>query len=258
MIQKINLFLGKLKNLAPKPFPNGTVLNFGVFGKYDVAHYHSSEQGENAELKFYHAIEVADPKFVILVGIACGAGAPQKIGEVLVSRRILDYNERKEDSCLFDNEKPEEPVSRIRGVEVSSGSHLSGLFYGLLAGWIKDNVKAYYDCIISSCFLVNHPKLKKEVFEAANTKLGKEAAIGYEMEGVPLYRACHDHKITEWIVVKAISDWGDGTKNKDEEQYFVSSLTHRSGSRKKASRSETGRIVGFYGHNGYEWGVRSS
>jgi nucleoside phosphorylase len=39
-------------------------------------------------------------------------------------------------------------------------------------------------------------------------------AIGGEMEGAGLYAAARDAKV-DWILVKAICDWADGTKNND-------------------------------------------
>ena len=41
-------------------------------------------------------------------------------------------------------------------------------------------------------------------------------AIGGEMEGSGLHAACETSK-TDWIVIKAISDWGDGSKGADSD-----------------------------------------
>jgi hypothetical protein len=41
-------------------------------------------------------------------------------------------------------------------------------------------------------------------------------AIGGEMEGAGLYVACQDKKV-DWILVKAICDWGDGNKAQDKD-----------------------------------------
>jgi nucleoside phosphorylase len=42
-------------------------------------------------------------------------------------------------------------------------------------------------------------------------------AIGGEMEGAGLYAAARNAKV-DWILVKAICDWADGTKNDDAQQ----------------------------------------
>ena len=42
-------------------------------------------------------------------------------------------------------------------------------------------------------------------------------AVGGEMEGAGLYVSSHDHKV-DWIVIKAICDWADGNKKKNETQ----------------------------------------
>jgi nucleoside phosphorylase len=40
-------------------------------------------------------------------------------------------------------------------------------------------------------------------------------AIGGEMEGSGVFTACHDGG-ADWLVVKAICDWGDGDKGEDK------------------------------------------
>jgi nucleoside phosphorylase len=40
-------------------------------------------------------------------------------------------------------------------------------------------------------------------------------AIGGEMEGTGLYVSSHQHKV-DWIVIKAICDWADGSKKKNK------------------------------------------
>jgi len=41
-------------------------------------------------------------------------------------------------------------------------------------------------------------------------------AVGGEMEAAGVYVASHDSKV-DWIVIKAICDWGDGQKAKNKE-----------------------------------------
>jgi nucleoside phosphorylase len=43
----------------------------------------------------------------------------------------------------------------------------------------------------------------------------EEEAVGGEMEGAGLYVSSYDNKV-DWIVVKAICDWGDGNKEVDK------------------------------------------
>ena len=49
--------------------------------------------------------------------------------------------------------------------------------------------------------------MKKEVFA-----LYDNHPIGYEIKGIENFRACKDRNIQECIVVKGISDFGDGEK----------------------------------------------
>lgn len=214
------VFLAQLEHRTTKTFSKGVVCNFGDFGKCKVAHYHSPDQGEKAKIKILRAIEAVTPRFVILVGIACsGMDENQQIGQVLVSKRILDYNERKEDFYTASGgEKVNNTI--LRGDIIPCGDTLCGLFFGHLYNWKKENnIDVHFGEIISSGFLSNNPEVKKEVFALSDRKIGRKA-IGYEMEGAPAFQACRNCEITELIIVKGISDFGDGTKNKksDEQQ----------------------------------------
>lgn len=203
--------LEKLENKETKTFPKGVVCNFGDFGRYKVAHYHSPEQGSGAELKILNAINAVTPSYVILVGIACGANhEKQKIGEVLVSHHAIDYDCRKED---YNIETKVESVI-WRGFRSLSGATLYGLFNGHCLDWQKINsAKVYLGDIISSNVLLNNPTLKSKIFSAFHNE-----PIGYEMESASAFRVCHSSNMTEWILVKGICDFGDGRKSENKQE----------------------------------------
>ncbi len=65
----------------------------------------------------------------------------------------------------------------------------------------------HFGTILSGEKLVDNPEFRAELLEM------RPEAIGGEMEGAGLCAAAANHKV-EWILVKAICDWGDGTKDK--------------------------------------------
>lgn len=204
-------FLAKLNNQNTKAFDDGIVCKYGVFGKYKVAHYHSPEQGNAAELKISQAIKAVKPTYVIIIGIACGGNSSkQEIGDVLVSHNIIDYDCRKENYSI--ETKVENTI--WRGVRVPCGDNIYGLFNGYYLDWQNESsLKAYFGDIISSNVLLNNPFKKTNIFALFNNE-----PIGYEMEGAGVFRACHNAKITEWILVKGICDFGDGYKNENKQK----------------------------------------
>jgi nucleoside phosphorylase len=71
----------------------------GKFGKYDAAYIHIDEQGPAAPAGIHLVGELVreiNPIGVVMVGIAFGADKKyQKIGDVLVSQKILTYDYEK-------------------------------------------------------------------------------------------------------------------------------------------------------------------
>jgi nucleoside phosphorylase len=139
---------------------------------------------------------------VIMVGIAFGKdSAKQAIGNVLVSERIVPYEPQR--IGLTSNED--------RGSETSAGAVLLNRFRNVV-GWCfkaPDGRQCGFQTgpILSGEKLVDNPEFKRKLFERYPT------AVGGEMEGAGVAAAA-ERKHCEWIVVKAICDWGDGTKTK--------------------------------------------
>ncbi len=203
-------FLKKLDNQKEETFHNGVVVTNGKFGKYDVVHFHSPYQGNESQMPVMNAIQIIKPDAVILVGIACGANVEkrnQHIGDVLVSKNVIDYDFHKDNNGKIEQ----------RGITVPSGNILYSLFSQRAFKW-KEKYNLAYHCgdIISSTVLLNNPEKKKEIFDAFNGN-----PKGYEMEGISTVRICRDVNIQEWIIVKGISDFGDGNK-RDNYQVIAS------------------------------------
>jgi len=148
---------------------------------------------------------------VIMAGIAFGKDATkQQIGNVLVSDRIICY----------ESERLGVTSREDRGSQPMAGPLLLNRFRNAL-GWIFKSPSGQ-QCgfqigpILSGEKLVDNPDVKQKLFKRYPT------AIGGEMEGAGVAAAAERNRC-EWIVVKAICDWGDGTKTKLHQEFAAAS-----------------------------------
>ncbi len=151
---------------------------------------------------------------VIIVGIAFGKDATkQEIGNVLVSDRIISY----------EPQRIGQAATEYRGRELSAGGVLLNRFRNAL-GWnftTPNGRKCGLQIgpILSGEKLVDNADFKRMLFDQFPT------AIGGEMEGAGGAAAAERNK-REWIVVKAICDWGDGTKTNHHQEFAAASSVH--------------------------------
>jgi nucleoside phosphorylase len=171
-----------------------------------------------SHMSIKEAINALSPLYVIMVGIAFGINSDAlKIGDILVSRQIQDYDPQRV-SLGADNQ----PVFEPRGDRVTASPHLLDLFiagqYSLPNIWPGQPPKIEFGLILSGSKLVDHLGYREELRRFAPD------AIGGEMEGIGLYHAASERKV-HWILVKAICDWGDGNKHidKDDRQQLAAS-----------------------------------
>lgn len=136
----------------------------------------------------------------------------QHIGDVLISKMIQDYESGKviEGTFHSDGAKPE------------SGKTLISVFQYFSESWTYPinghPAKCEFGLILSGDKVVDDVSFKNQLFEAF------PRAIGGEMEGRGAYSACRDERLDEWIVVKAICDWGEKKTNphKEDDQLTAS------------------------------------
>jgi nucleoside phosphorylase len=193
-----------------------TTYNTGKFGQYEVIHFELQDQGavksDASVLSVDAAIREFKPDAVILLGTAFGKDDEQTeeprqhIGDVLVSNMIADYESGKIKSGKLQQ----------NGARPESGRVLISAFREGEKDWHHicrgQKAKVYFGLILSGDKVVDDPDFKKALFK------DHPRAIGGEMEGRGAYAACRRNELTEWIVIKAICDWGDGTKSEDKEQ----------------------------------------
>ncbi len=186
-----------------------------TFGNYDIIHLKLNSQGSilatASSFSISSAIKCYHPVAVILVGVAFGMDSnnnkdrKQQIGDVLISNQVQDYISGKyKDGKL-------EP----RGVRVECGKNLISIFNNFANSWKHEIAGRYakYEIglILSGDYVVDDPVFKNELRNKFKD------AIGGEMEGRGAYAACRNNDLTEFIIVKGICDWADGSKEKNKE-----------------------------------------
>lgn len=151
------------------------------------------------------------PKAVIMAGMAFGKDSTkQDVGGVLVSERVISYEPQRLGERTNEN----------RGPEPTAGAVLLNRFRNVI-GWHFTSPSGR-QCsfqigpVLSGEKLVDNPEFKKTLFERF------PEAIGGEMEGAGVAAAA-ERGGREWIIVKAICDWGDGTKTKEHQEFAAAS-----------------------------------
>nr|BBH93256.1 hypothetical protein KTA_14550 [Thermogemmatispora argillosa] len=160
-----------------------------------------------ATLAVSEAISKLRPKAVIMVGIAFGLRPDeQQLGDILVSQQLMSYEPQRVGVGAGGK-----MLVIPRGDRATASPRLLNRFQDLGLDWTE--AKPHFGLLLSGEKLVDHPSLLKRLRDMA------PEAIGGEMEGAGLY-AVAMRENCEWIVVKAICDWGDGHKreNKAENQ----------------------------------------
>lgn len=132
-----------------------------------------------------------NPKTVFMVGIAFGANPKkQKIGDILVSKQVWNYEPSKlqEDKII------------PRGDKISASTFLLQLFQTVELDF---EVPVHFGLIASGEKLINSVEKLNELIEL------EPEIIGGDMEAAGLAGVCTEKK-ADWIVIKAICDWGAG------------------------------------------------
>jgi hypothetical protein len=94
-----------------------------------------------------------------------------------------------------------------RGDKASASPRLLQRFRNAKLDWKTANV--HFGLVLSGEKLIDDAEFVQELLSH------EPEAIGGEMEGAGLYGACLAAK-KDWILVKAVCDWADGKKSKDE------------------------------------------
>ena len=205
---KQNLYVKKSKSILGKTY------YLGLFGDYPAAYIHVDEQGVTNPASMplvSQLVNELSPVAVIMVGIAFGVDErKQKIGDVLVSDKIL----------LYDSQKILEDKTEYKETPKEVGFQLLNAFREYRE-WVyylpnAEQATVYIGSILTGSRLVNNYEYRTQLLnDFENYK-----PIGGEMEAQGIYSMCRIHGVTEWIIVKGICDWGykKSTPDKDANQ----------------------------------------
>jgi len=173
-----------------------------------ILHCHSLQgQGPGkAQALATNIIRQYRPKAVLGIGIAAGLAGEreQAIGEVLVAKSIRDVDLRR-----LNHDGSE----TFRGETHTISNLLLQRFEALRLSNSGEGKK--YPITLTR--FLSGSDLVDNFHEIRRLQHLDSKAGGYEMEGYGLAEAAHASQ-TDWTIVKAISDWGDGTKAENKEQ----------------------------------------
>ncbi|CAB3984236.1 5 -methylthioadenosine S-adenosylhomocysteine nucleosidase [Paramuricea clavata] len=199
------------------------MVDFGRFGdqnnpKVRVALMKCAQGPAAALIVVKNAAEILNPKVVLFVGF-CASMKPEKakLGDVVISAKLATYDDKK----IKENGTVEH-----RGTKANVSRNMARLILNAADGWkppLKDqnslNVAVHRDAVmLSGSDSVDSLDIRQ--------KLAKHFpdALGLEMEGAGLLAAAYDIGM-EWAVVKAVSDFADGSKEKTKHwQPFSSAM----------------------------------
>lgn len=192
----------------------GKAYYFGQFGLYPAAYIHLDEQGVTSPAAMPLVSQLVNnlsPVAVIMVGIAFGADKQkQKIGDVLVSDKILPYDSQK----ILENATEYKEIPKEVGFQLLNAfrAHREWTYY------LPNSKRAdvFIGSILTGSRLVNNYNYRMKLL----SDFINYNPIGGEMEAQGIYSMCRMHGINEWIIVKGICDWAykKGTPSKDADQ----------------------------------------
>lgn len=197
------------KEARPEPIGNDLYLDLGEISGSRVfmtlSGMGSGGVGGSQE-RVRKGIVALSPSAVIMVGIAFGINeAKQAIGDVLVAERLMLYDlqrrgtdKRGKLKIIPRGDRPPSSQSLLNRFRIAS-----------LNNW-DSSKKVRFGLVLSGAHLVDNIDYRGELIEL------EEEAIGGEMEGAGLYVASETSNV-DWILVKAICDWADGTKGVDKD-----------------------------------------
>ena len=214
----------------------------GKFYEYDIVLMQTADMGYaevNSTINLLNsAIALFRPKFIVMPGIAAGIDDDINIGDVVIVNKVYGYEAEKRklneiigrypSYCsprMFNlfNGIPNLIFNKIleRYIEIDLNNNqeneFSDNFVRTISTIPNTKPKIEKGTMISGEKLLDDPIYRKEL----KNKFKEAKAL--DMEGLGLASASIFNRVYDWIIIKGISDLGDGTKNinKNYNQIFA-------------------------------------
>lgn len=180
----------------------GKTYYIGKFGNYPSAYIHVNEQSVTSPAAMplvSQLVEKLSPVAVVMVGIAFGAdNEKQKIGDVLVSDKILPYDSQK----VLENSTEYKETPKEVGFQLLNA-------FREYRDWVfklpnDEQSTVYIGSVLTGSRLINSYLYRTQLLD----DFKEYKPIGGEMEAQGIYCMCRLHGVSEWIIVKGICDWG--------------------------------------------------
>ena len=193
-----------------------TVYYIGMLGFYPVAHVHCKNQGTvgtgGSMLTIKEALdEIKEIKICLMVGIAYGADDDkQSYGDVLISSAVQTTESFRISTGAWGSVKLDD-----RNTLLTPGEVIRNQFINF--DYEDKEYKIFRGIFLCSEKLIDNRKYKKELLKLFRNSIKKGGDIvGGEMEGVGLAYSMASIDNLNWMIVKGISDFGDGNKKDDK------------------------------------------
>ncbi len=221
----------------------------GKFFKYNVVLTKTSDMGGrnvNSVINVINrAIQVFRPRYIIMPGIAAGLDDDLNIGDVIIADKMIGYESEKIAPAEIIGRYPEFRSPRLFNLFCSANVQTFNLF---LQSEIQremnknklDESETAVDCIKNcpknkekefswnefienSCFpkvytgnFISGEKLLDNATYRSYLKARFKETVALDMEGAGVASASTFNRVYDWLVIKGISDLGDGNKGNNK------------------------------------------
>lgn len=174
----------------------------GKFFKYEIVLAQTPDMGSSntcASINTVNrAVSIFKPLYIIMPGIAAALDNSLDIGDVVIADKVIGYEHEKIASEEIIGRWPEFRSQRL---------------YSLFASQL--NFIPHDGFRIKTGNYISGEKLLDNELARACLKFKFKEAKALDMEGIGLASASTFNRVYDWLLIKGISDYGDGKKSAD-------------------------------------------
>ena len=176
---------------------DGPKFMLGSYGMNTVAIIRTDRGPKETREMLMKVQPIVKAKYVIAIGICYGMNnAKSKLGDIIVAESVWDISQ----SHVINGKKKFNPKVYPTGAKLQQKFADHDTFTVLPD---VTSVNIHYGILVTEDTFVASQNHKKDILEQIPKAIGGEK----EAEGI---NAAATHGKYEWIVIKAITDWGDG------------------------------------------------